>query len=118
VGRSPDDPDGIRIGDHLSGDAAAMVSRNHVRLELREDAVYAIDQSTNGTVVRNRTNGYPTGPEIHLTGAPPYPLKPWDGVELYDEVYLARADRHQARSYGGPGSVMGDAPTITMRPQL
>jgi pSer/pThr/pTyr-binding forkhead associated (FHA) protein len=117
VGRSPDDPDGIRIGEYLSGDAAAMVSRNHVRLELHEDALYAIDLSTNGTVVRNRSNGYPTGDEFHLTGAPPYPLKPWDGVELHDGVYLARADKHQSRSYGGPGSVMGDAPTITMRPQ-
>src|SRR5262245_25535998 len=39
VGRSPDDPDGIRIGEWLTGDAAAMVSRSHVRLELHEDAL-------------------------------------------------------------------------------
>jgi hypothetical protein len=116
VGRNPDDPDGIRIGEYLTGDAAAMVSRNHVRLELREDALYAIDLSTNGTVVLARTGPYAAAEMIHLTGAPPYPLNPWDSVELYDGVTISRADRQVGRS-SGPSSVMGDAPTITMRPQ-
>jgi hypothetical protein len=119
VGRSPEDPDGIRIGEHLTGDAAAMISRNHVRLELREDALYAIDMSTNGTIVRSRTAPYGAGDEVHLAGAPPYPLKPWDSIELYTGVQVSRADRQLLRSggqFGSPGSVMGDAPTITMRP--
>jgi pSer/pThr/pTyr-binding forkhead associated (FHA) protein len=118
VGRSPDDPDGIRIGEWLTGDAAAMVSRSHVRLELREDALYAVDMSTNGTVVRSRSGPYSAADEVHLTGAPPYPLKPWDTVELYQGVTVSRADRPVGRSSEGPGSVMGDAPTITMRPNF
>ncbi len=117
VGRSPDDPAGIRIGEYLTGDAAAMISRSHVQLELREDALYAIDLSTNGTIVLSRTGPYAPAEMIHLTGAPPYPLKPWDSVELYDRVTISRADRHIGRG-GQAGTVMGDAPTITMRPQL
>ncbi len=117
VGRSPDDADGIEIGAHLSGDAASMISRNHVRLELREGVLYAIDLSTNGTMVRSRTSPYATADLLHLAGGPPYPLKPWDSVELYEGVLIARADRNLGRSAGAPGSVMGDAPTITMRPQ-
>jgi hypothetical protein len=118
VGRSPDDPDGIRIGEWLTGDAAAMVSRSHVRLELRDDALYAVDMSTNGTIVRSRSGPYSAADEVHLTGAPAYPLKPWDTVELYQGVTVSRADRHVGRSSEGPGSVMGDAPTITMRPNF
>jgi hypothetical protein len=118
VGRSPEDPDGIRIGEYLTGDPAAMISRSHVRLELREDALYAIDMSTNGTIVRTRQGPFSPGEMIHLTGAPPFPLKPWDSVELYEGVTISRADQHLARSIDGPGSVMGDAPTITMRPQM
>jgi hypothetical protein len=117
VGRSPEDPDGVHIGEYLTGDAAAMVSRNHVRLELHEDALYAIDISTNGTIVRSRSGPYSPAEELHLTGAPPFPLKPWDSVELYQGVTISRADRNLTRTQGGgPGSVMGDAPTITMRP--
>ena len=114
VGRSPDDPDGLMIGSHLSGDAAQMISRNHVRVELRDDALFAIDLSTNGTVVRSRSGPYTPAEDVHLSGGGPYPLKPWDTLELHSGVVISRADRSLTRSAGGPGSVMGDAPTIAM----
>jgi hypothetical protein len=118
VGRSPDDPDGVMIGSHLSGDAAQMISRNHVRLELRDDIVLVRDLSTNGTVVRSRTSPFTPSDPVHLGGGPEYPLKPWDTVELHEGVVVSRADRSLTRSAGGPGSVMGDAPTISMRPPV
>ena len=61
VGRSPDDPEGIRIGPWLSGDTAQMVSRNHVRIELRDDVLMLSDMSTNGTVVRSRPLPFAAG---------------------------------------------------------
>ena len=114
VGRSPDDPDGLMIGSHLSGDAAQMISRNHVRVELRDDVLMATDQSTNGTVVRSRSGPYMPAEEVHLSGGAPYALKPWDTLELPSGVVISRADRSLTRSAGGPESVMGDAPTMAM----
>jgi hypothetical protein len=111
VGRSPDEPDGLMIGGYLSGTAAQMISRNHIRLELREDGLHVTDLSTNGTVVRSRAE------EIHLHNGQPYLLGPWDAVQLHTGVVVARADRIPSGSVGGYGSVMGDAPTIAMRPQ-
>lgn len=118
VGRSPDESDGLMIGAYLSGVAAQMISRNHVRLDLREDGLHVVDLSTNGTVVRTRANAYGSGEEVHLSGGQPYVLGPWDSVELHTGVVLARADRMPSGQVGGYGSVMGDAPTISMRPQL
>ncbi|MDT5029023.1 MAG: hypothetical protein QOE61_5449, partial [Micromonosporaceae bacterium] len=43
-----------------------------------------------------------------------YALKPWDTLELPSGVVISRADRNLTRSAGGPGSVMGDAPTMAM----
>ncbi|HEX6870511.1 MAG TPA: FHA domain-containing protein, partial [Micromonosporaceae bacterium] len=118
VGRSPDDPNGIVIGAYLSGEAVQMISRTHVRLELRDDAALVTDVSTNGTVVRSRTAPHAPSELVQLVPGAPYPLKPWDTVELYPGVILSRADRMLTRSVGGPGSVMGDAPTIAIRPAL
>lgn len=118
VGRSPDEPDGLMIGSYLGGTAAQLISRNHVRLELREDGLYAIDLSTNGTVVRARSSPYTSPEQVHLGGGAPYLLQPWDTVELHDGVVVARTDRIPARTTGGYGSVMGDAPTIAMRPPV
>jgi hypothetical protein len=105
------------IGGYLGGQAAQMISRNHVRLELREDGLHATDLSTNGTVIRTRATAYASGEEVHLGGGAPYLLGPWDAVELHTGVVVARADRLPAGAMGGYGSVMGDAPTISMRPQ-
>jgi hypothetical protein len=114
VGRSPDDPDGLAIGGHLTGEAAKMVSRNHLRLEYRDDILLATDVSTNGTVIRSRTSPFAPADEVHLGGGPAYPLKPWDSVILHDGVMLARADSHLSRHAAVAGSVMDDAPTIAM----
>jgi hypothetical protein len=117
VGRSPDDQDGVMIGGHLSPEAIQMISRNHVRLELQRDVVLATDVSTNGTVVRRRGSAYGPVESVQLVSGQPYPLQPWDVVELYGGVALSRADHVQARPLGPPdSSVMGDAPTISMRP--
>jgi FHA domain len=117
VGRAPDDPDGVVIGPFLSGDAAAMISRNHVRLDLREDVLLVTDVSTNGTVIHSRTSPFSgAADEIRLAGGLPYPLKPWDSIELHEGVALARADSSLIRRTGGPTSVMGDAPTVSIRP--
>jgi hypothetical protein len=116
VGRSPDHADGVRIGPWLAGEAAQMVSRSHVRLELRDDVVMVTDVSTNGTLVHSRMSPFTPADEIHLGGGPPYPLKPWDTVELHDGVVVVRADNRLARSAGRLGSVMGEAPTISIRP--
>ncbi len=118
VGRSPEEPDGLMIGSYLSGTAAQMISRNHVRLELRDEGLSVTDLSTNGTVVRARSGPYSSPDEVHLNGGAPYLLKPWDNIELHTGVVLARADSMPTAPAGGYGSVMGDAPTITMRPQI
>jgi FHA domain len=116
VGRSPDDADGITIGSYLSGDAAAMISRNHVRLDLRDESLVVTDLSTNGTIIGSRTSPFAAADEVRLASGAPYPLKPWDSVELHHGVVLVRADSGLMRKAGGPGSVMGDAPTISIRP--
>jgi hypothetical protein len=116
VGRSPDDPNGIMIGGYLTGDAAAMISRNHVRLDLRDDGLLVSDVSTNGTIVRSRTSPYSQADVVQLSQGPAYLLKPWDSIELHDGVILTRADRALTRSAGSAGSVMGDAPTMFMPP--
>jgi hypothetical protein len=118
VGRSPDEPDGLMIGSYLSGNAAQMISRNHVRLDLREEGLSVTDLSTNGTVVRARSGPFSSPNEVHLSGGAPYLLKPWDSVELHTGVVLTRADGIPSSPAGGYGSVMGDAPTITFRPQI
>jgi hypothetical protein len=123
VGRSPDDPTGLVIGGLLEGPVAQMISRNHVRLELREDGLYAVDLSTNGTIVhRARAEAagsygpYGAGEQVHLTGGAALALGPSDTLELHTGVVLARADRIPTGPAGGSGSVMGDAPTMTMKP--
>jgi hypothetical protein len=117
VGRSPDDPNGLMIGAFVSGEVAQMISRNHAMLELHDDVLLVTDQSTNGTVVRSRGASYLPADEIQLTAGAPYPLQQWDTVVLRSGVELSRADRGLTRSVGTGESVMGDAPTISMRPQ-
>jgi FHA domain len=117
VGRSPDDPNGLMVGAFVSGDAAQMISRNHAVFELHDEALVVVDESTNGTVVRTRSGAYGMPDEIQLTPGAPYTLQPSDTIVLREGVELARADRGLTRSSGVSESVMGDAPTISMRPQ-
>jgi len=117
VGRSPDEPTGVVIGGHLEGAVAQMISRNHVRLELREDGLYAADLSTNGTsVYRGTTSPYGGAEPIRLTGGASAPVGPTDTIELHAGVVLVRAGHLPAGAPGGQGTVMGDAPTMTFRP--
>ncbi len=117
VGRSPDDATGLVIGGFLEGVAAQRISRNHVRLELREDGLYAADVSTNGTLLHRRSGPHLGGEPVHLKGGDAQPLGPADTLELHTGVVLARAGHVPAATLG-PSSVMGDAPTMTMRPQF
>ena len=105
------------IGGFLDGAAAQRISRNHVRLELREDGLYAADLSTNGTLLHRRSGPFATNEPVHLKGGDAHPLSPADTLELHTGVVLARAGHIPSASLG-PSSVMGDAPTMTMRPQL
>jgi hypothetical protein len=116
IGRAPEQPDGVSIGAWLREDAVAMVSRAHVRLELRGDTLGVTDLSTNGTVVRTR--GTPTGAaeQVQLSGGQTYPLGRYDMVELHEGVELARVDGIAGPSGPAPGSILGDAPTILIRP--
>jgi hypothetical protein len=118
VGRAPDHPSGIVIGHFMSGSDLAMISRNHLQFELRDEVVLVTDVSTNGTVVRSRNSAYAQPEEIHLAGGPAYPLKPWDTVEPHDRVALGRADRMITGTGRSSGSVMGDAPTISLGPPM
>lgn len=115
VGRAPEQEDGVAIGGWLADEAVAMVSRNHVRLEMHGETFVVTDLSTNGTLVR--TGGAPaSGERVQLAAGQSYPLGRTDVVELHDGVELVRADAGLIRPAGEPGSVMGDAPTISMRP--
>jgi hypothetical protein len=119
VGRAPDDPVCIELGPMLEGEAARQISRNHAVVELRADGTLLVtDISTNGTVVRSRQG--PTSPAepVELERGRPYPLSPWDSVELHTGVEICRVDRHLVRSIAPTGSVMADAPTMAMPPQL
>jgi hypothetical protein len=116
LGRAPDDATGIVIGSFLEPHVAQMISRNHVRLELLDDGLHAADLSTNGTVVHRNGGPYGSGEQVHLRGGASCVLAPPDTVELHTGVVLARADHIPTGSYGGQGTVMGDAPTMTFRP--
>jgi hypothetical protein len=118
VGRSPDDATGVVIGSFLQGDAAQRISRNHVRLELREDGLHATDLSTNGTILHRSAGAYGAGDQVLLKGGDPHPLAPADTLELHSGVVIARAGHAPTAPSLGPTSVMGDAPTMTMRPQF
>jgi hypothetical protein len=117
VGRAPDSPDGVAVGGWLPEEAVAMVSRNHVRLEMHGDQLVVTDLSTNGTLVRTGA-GSPLAAleQVQLANGQSYPLGRMDVVEMHDGVALIRADSGLTRSGGAAGSVMGDAPTISMRP--
>jgi hypothetical protein len=111
VGRSPSagGPGAVvALGPLLREEALRWISRNHLRLELRGDALVVIDTSTNGTTVRT-----PAGP-VPLTAGQAYGLSNDDVIELYEGVELGRPTRF----HGGaarPSSVMAEAPTVSIR---
>lgn len=120
IGRAPDQADGVSIGAWLREDAVAMVSRTHVRLELGGESLSVTDLSTNGTVVRTRGTPTAAAEKVQLSGGQTYPLGRYDVVELHEGVELVRAGAVATRSGPAPGpapgSVLGEAPTISIRP--
>lgn len=110
VGRAPAGGRGsvVALGPLLGEEAMRWISRSHLRLELRGEALVVTDTSTNGTSVRT-----PTGPVPLHTGQA-YGLGADDVIELYQGVELGRP----ARFRGGtaqPASVMAEAPTVSIR---
>jgi len=112
VGRSPDEPDSVMLGHWLEEEARSWISRRHLRLEMRGDALYAIDTSTNGTVVKRG------GGEFTLHRDQSHAVGPDDELELYEGVELARSGHWSGGGSVQPASVMTDAPTIAMRLNL
>jgi hypothetical protein len=106
VGRAP--RRGVGLGMWLSGEAMRWVSRSHLRLELRGDALVLTDTSTNGTTVRT-----PGGP-VQLAGGQAYGLGADDVVELYEGVEVAGPAAFRGSS-APARSVMGEAPTVAIR---
>ncbi|MEV4512890.1 FHA domain-containing protein [Dactylosporangium sp. NPDC049525] len=117
VGRAPEEPGGITIGNWLNDESTRRVSRNHVRLELRDGMILVTDVSTNGAAVLARTGSSVPPREVDLHRGEPKAMGEWDEVELYPEVTVGRADRppSSVAKGGAPNSVMADAPTIALR---
>jgi hypothetical protein len=115
VGRAPDDPQGVRLGEFLDDEAVQWVSRSHVRLELVNGALTVTDTSTNGTVVH--AQGGPDGAtnRVTLSRGQQYSMGDWDAVELHEGVALTRADRPRPAGPSDEAPVMAEAPTVAIR---
>lgn len=120
VGRAPEDPQGIAIGPYLDEAAVRWISRNHIKMELRDDVMTVTDSSTNGTTVLTRTGPGAPAQTITISSGQSCPLGEWDTVRLHQTVEIGRADRLPDRPPAvTPDSVMADAPTMALRlPQL
>jgi hypothetical protein len=118
VGRSPDDPGDVQIGQWLEGAAKSWISRNHVRLELRDRAMAVTDISTNGTTLLTRSGPDAAPERIRLVRNEPRLLGEWDTVELYTGVEVCRSAPPLPDEAGPevePMSVLADAPTVALR---
>jgi FHA domain-containing protein len=112
VGRSPDEPESVMLGHWLEEEARSWISRRHLRLDLRGEALDVTDTSTNGTVVKRGTDKFTLHrDQSHALGAD-------EVLELYEGVELARSAHWSTGGSIQPASVMGDAPTIAMRLNL
>lgn len=109
VGRAPDEPDSVMLGHLLGDDARSWISRRHLRLEVRGDALFVVDTSTNGTLVR-RGKG-----QFTLYRDQAHKLGMDDVLELYDGVEVARSGHWASGGSIQPTSVLADAPTMAMR---
>lgn len=111
VGRAPG-PAGagsaVELGPLLSDTALRWVSRGHLYLELRGDALVVTDTSTNGTSVRTPAGAVP------LSAGQAYGLGDDDVIELYQGVELGRPTRFRGGA-AAPASVMAEAPTVSIR---
>lgn len=111
VGRAPGPAaagSAVELGPLLSETALRWVSRSHLYLELRGDALVVTDTSTNGTSVRTPAGAVP------LTSGQAYGLGDDDVIELYQGVELGRPTRFRGGA-AAPASVMAEAPTVSIR---
>jgi hypothetical protein len=109
VGRAPDQRGSVALGPYLETEARGWISRKHLTLDLRQDGLYAIDTSTNGTVMVGSDG------RARLPAAEPRRVGERDVLELFDGVEVARAGTGAGRADSVPGSVMADAPTVAIR---
>ncbi|MFG1676437.1 FHA domain-containing protein [Micromonospora sp. NPDC049282] len=115
VGRAPDGPGGVQLGQWLNDEARRWVSRSHVRFDLgRAGEVVVTDTSTNGSGVR------PGGSMVEAERIPLPPqqsrtLGEGDLIELYPGVQIGRAAETASDATYTPNSVMAEAPTMAMR---
>jgi hypothetical protein len=116
VGRQPEDPDQIAVGDYLHEAAAAWIAKEHLRLEVQDDALVVIDTSDNGTLLGKRP-GPDDAAETERLYHKPYKSEGWDSVELYTGVELVLGEHRLATIVGSesPVSVLLDAPTVASR---
>lgn len=116
IGRAPDDRDGLAVGPYLDEAGIRWISRNHARLELRDDRLLVTDSSTNGTTILTRPGPGAPPHTVQLVNGQTHSLGEWDVIRLYQGVEIARADRLPARAPAAtPDSVMADAPTMALR---
>ncbi|WP_428963751.1 FHA domain-containing protein [Micromonospora fluostatini] len=114
VGRAPDQPGGVTLGQWLNDEARRWISRSHLQFELRAGEVIVTDVSTNGSGIR---------PGGSMDEADRQPLKPrqsrildgGDMVELYPGVQVGRPGELASGAPITPASVMAEAPTMAMR---
>jgi hypothetical protein len=118
VGRDPEEPGGVAVGEWCHEAAANWISRTHLRLQIRDGALVATDVSTNGTLVWVRSGPEARPETLRLEKDQSYPMGEWDTVELYTGIELGRADRRPVgveASSDEPASVLVDAPTVATR---
>lgn len=116
IGRSPDGPGAVAVARYLQEQPARRISRSHLRLELVDSTIVATDLSTNGSVLRTRTDPSQPATVERLNRGAPFRLGELDSVELAEGVEIARADLLTGRASGAqPSSVMQDAPTMAIR---
>ncbi|WFE42137.1 FHA domain-containing protein [Micromonospora sp. WMMD998] len=115
VGRAPDGPGGVQLGQWLNDEARRWISRSHVRFDLgRGGEVVVTDTSTNGSGIRPggsmaETDRIPLPPQQSRT------LGEGDLIELYPGVQVGRAAETTSDATYAPNSVMAEAPTMAMR---
>ena len=115
VGREPGDPDDISVGQWLHEAAADWIAKEHLRLEVRDDALIVTDTSDNGTLIWKRRTP-DTQEETQRLYHKSYRLCGWDSVQLYTGVELVLGDHRLQTVVGSePASVLLDAPTVALR---
>jgi hypothetical protein len=114
VGRAPDGPGGIMLGQWLTEDARKWISRGHAKFALDGEELTVQDVSTNGTGVR--PGGSADDDErVTLARDETRVLAAEDVVELYAGVNVGRARLWANGGVSQPSSVMSEAPTMAIR---